>query len=98
MSISKHDEDIGSIIDAIRPLKLTNFVPTFFASRTISTRSALRSGRRISVETDARDIYAEERRVLREKRRSRGHGRHPPPFYAGSEADIHAMLARVVPI
>jgi 4-cresol dehydrogenase (hydroxylating) len=94
-AIFERDTDIGSIIDAIRPLKLTNFVPTLFrVTNDLYAVGPEERAENLGRRSDARDISAEERRTLREKH-GLGAWQASAAFYAGSEADMAPMLARV---
>lgn len=94
-AIFQHDADIGSIVDAIRPLKLTNFVPTLFrVTNDLYAIGPEERAENLDRRPDARDISAEERRILREKR-GLGAWQASAAFYAGSEADVAPLLARV---
>ena len=91
----ERDTDISAIIDAIRPLKLTNFVPTLFrVANDLYAIGPEERAENLGRRPGAREITAEERRLLREKH-GLGAWQASAAFYAGSEGDIAPMLARV---
>jgi 4-cresol dehydrogenase (hydroxylating) len=94
-AIFEQDADIGAIVDAIRPLKLTNFVPTLFrVTNDLYALGPTERAENLGRRTDARDICAEERRGLREQH-GLGAWQASAAFYAGTEADVAPMLDRV---
>ena len=94
-AIFEQDADIGAIVDAIRPLKLTNFVPTLFrVTNDLYALGPTERAENLGRRPGARDICAEERRVLREQH-GLGAWQASAAFYAGTEADVAPMVARV---